>query len=252
MGNHVHLAVQVAEVPLSRIIQNLAFRHTRWVNRRQRRVGHLFPGRFKAILVDADAYLLELLRYIHLNPVRAGLVEDPVDFGWSGHRAYLGLEDLSWLHTDWVLGQFAKRLSTCRKRYKTFVSAGMAEEHRDEFRRGGDDSRVLAEDRFVEQVLGRPLTVRRPPKLHRVIDRVCEHYEVTPSELSAPSRARRLSEARGVIGWLARETGPATLSEVASRFHRDPTTVSRIVVGSTERRTNRPRLRSTYAAFETQ
>ncbi|HDZ62059.1 MAG TPA: transposase, partial [Nitrospirae bacterium] len=68
MGNHVHLAVQVGEKPLSRIMQHLCFRYTQWVNSRQKRVGHLFQGRYKAIVVDADAYLVELVRYIHLNP----------------------------------------------------------------------------------------------------------------------------------------------------------------------------------------
>ena len=90
MTNHLHLAVQVAKAPLSKIMQNLSFRYTRWINQRQRRVGHLFQGRYKAILVDADSYLLELVRYIHLNPVRTGLVKDPLDYPWSGHRAYLG------------------------------------------------------------------------------------------------------------------------------------------------------------------
>ncbi len=84
MGNHIHLAVQVVEVPLSRIMQNLAFRYTRWVNKRQGRVGHLFQGRYKAILVEAQSYLLELVRYIHLNPVRARLVEEPAAYRWSG------------------------------------------------------------------------------------------------------------------------------------------------------------------------
>jgi REP element-mobilizing transposase RayT len=97
MSNHVHLAIQVADLPLSRIIQNLSFRYTKWVNWRQSRSGHLFQGRYKAVLVDADAYLLELTRYIHLNPVEAGLVKEPEEHMGS-HRAYLGLGD-SWLTT---------------------------------------------------------------------------------------------------------------------------------------------------------
>jgi REP element-mobilizing transposase RayT len=68
MSNHVHLAIQVGVVPLSRIMQNFCFRYTRWLNQQQERVGHLFQGRYKAVLLDADSYLLELTRYIHLNP----------------------------------------------------------------------------------------------------------------------------------------------------------------------------------------
>lgn len=87
MGNHIHLTIQVSEIPLSRIIQNLSFRYTRWINRKYGRIGHLFQGRYKAILVDADIYLAQLVRYIHLNPVRGRLVMNPEDFSWSGHNA---------------------------------------------------------------------------------------------------------------------------------------------------------------------
>jgi len=87
MVNHVHLLIQMGETALSKVMQNISFRYTRWMNRRHHRIGHLFQGRFRVILCDADAYLLELVRYIHLNPVRAGLVEAPDGYSWSGHRA---------------------------------------------------------------------------------------------------------------------------------------------------------------------
>lgn len=108
MGNHVHLALQVAERPLAQPMQNLSFRYTRWINRRQRRIGHLFQGRYRALLVEQDSYLLELVRYIHLNPVRANLVTDPAEYRWSGHRAYLDEDRLPWLTTEWVLSQFGQ------------------------------------------------------------------------------------------------------------------------------------------------
>jgi REP element-mobilizing transposase RayT len=228
MTNHVHLLIQVADVPLSRSLQNLAFRYTRWINRERGQVGHLFQGRYKAVLVDADAYLLELVRYIHLNPVRAGLVADPVGYPWSGHRAYLGMEAIPWLHTEWVLGQFAKRLATSRKRYAAFVAAGMAEGHRPEFHGGDDDGRVLGEETFLAQVLEAPL-VPHPPDLATILEYVCTRYETNVDALGKPSRTRHLAEARGVIGWLAMDTGAATLTEVARRFHRDIATLSQAV-----------------------
>lgn len=101
MTNHVHLVIQVGDVPLSKIIQNLSFRYTKYINKQKNRIGHLFQGRYKAILVDGDTYLLELVRYIHNNPLRAGLVKDPADYPWSSHRLYLGLDVLSYLTTDW-------------------------------------------------------------------------------------------------------------------------------------------------------
>ena len=103
MTNHIHLAIQVGNVPLSRILQNLSFRYTRWVNWRQDRVGHLFQGRYKAFVVDAEPYLLELVAYLHLNPVRVGMASDAADYPWSSHRAYLGRELLPWLDSDFVL-----------------------------------------------------------------------------------------------------------------------------------------------------
>lgn len=92
MSNHIHLAVQVGEVPLSRIIQNVAQRYTQWFNWRHQKCGHLFQGRYKAIMVDADSYLSELAAYLHLNPVRARIVQRPEQYLWSSQRVYLGKE----------------------------------------------------------------------------------------------------------------------------------------------------------------
>ncbi len=95
-------------------------------NRRHRRVGHLFQGRYKAILVDADNYLLELSRYVVLNPVRAGLVNAAHDWAWSSHRAMLGqAEAPPWLATDDLLAAFGSRRSDARRRYEAFVAAGV-------------------------------------------------------------------------------------------------------------------------------
>jgi REP element-mobilizing transposase RayT len=90
MTNHLHLALQAGEQSLSAGMQNLAFRYTRHINARRKRAGHLFEGRFKAFLVDRDRYGLALVRYIHLNPVRARMVRQPSAYGYSSHRAYLG------------------------------------------------------------------------------------------------------------------------------------------------------------------
>ena len=106
MTNHFHLAVQVSEIPLSRIMQNVSLRYTQWFNWRHKKTGHVFQGRYKAVMVDADAYLLELVAYIHLNPVRVRMVDQPEKHPWSSHRAYLGKEILSWLETGTILPQF--------------------------------------------------------------------------------------------------------------------------------------------------
>jgi len=124
MTNHVHLARRAGDKPLSWGRQNLSFRNTRHVNRVQGRVGHLFQGRYKALLIEADAYLLELVRCIHLNPVCACMVVDAVHYPYSGHLGYLGRKTFSFLSTDWVLSQFDTRVGVARWRYARFVARG--------------------------------------------------------------------------------------------------------------------------------
>jgi REP element-mobilizing transposase RayT len=230
MTNHIHLAVQVADTPLSKALHNFTFRYTQWVNRRKKRSGHLFQGRYQALLVDRDAYLLELVRYIHLNPVRAGLTRRPEAYRWSGQRAYLGREPLPWLTTEWVLGQFAKRLGPARKRYAAFIAEGIRQGHREEFHRGRKgESRVLGDDRFLERVCNQPVCIARAPALSTVLGHVCAAYDISAQALAGPARTRRLAEARAVAGWLALHTRAATLSELGARVQRDATTLSRSV-----------------------
>jgi len=223
----LHLAIQVAEIPLSKIMQNLSFRYTRWFNRRQERMGHLFQGRYKAILVDRDAYLLELVRYIHLNPVRASMVKDVMDHEWSGHRAYAGVGHLPWSTEDYVLGHFADDVALARERYVTFVHGGVADGHRQEFHQGNGDSRLLGDDRFMEAALAHlPICNIPAPRLDEIIACVCQQYQVEKNDLVAKGRTRRMAEARAVTGWLAIELTSATLSDVAMTYGRDIATLS--------------------------
>ena len=233
MTTHVHLTIQVGEVSLSRILQNLSFRYTRWINWRHNRSGHLFQGRYKAVLVDADAYLLELTRYLHLNPVRARMVTEPEEYRWSGHRAYLGLEAILWLTTEWVLGQFSgSMLTAARRAYRRFVLEGKGKSRQEEYHKGSDaDSRILGDDTFIDRVLDQKLAmgVRSRVSLDEVIRKVCKHYKVQELDLCLSGRDRRTSEARGVVAWLILEAGVCTLTELGRVTGRDVTTLSSAV-----------------------
>jgi len=230
MPNHVHLAVQVGDVPLSRIMQHLAFCYTRWINQRKNRSGHLFQGRFKAILVDADAYLLELIRYIHLNPVRAHLVHDPAEYRWSGHRAYLGLDRVSWLTIDWVYSQLAEDMTTAPMRYAHFVTNGLSEGYREDFHRGTAEGRILGDDNFVESSLKQANQESRPRiRLESVISVVCAARKMDLDQISGSGRSRAGAAARALIAHLALELGSATLTEVSNFFNRDISTLSTAV-----------------------
>jgi putative transposase len=125
MDNHYHLLIETPQPTLSLGMRQLNGRYTQAYNRRHHRVGHLFQGRFTAILVEKDAHLLELCRYVVLNPVRAKLVPHPRQWAWSSYRATVGeMQAPSWLTMDWILGQFGQRVGPAQERYRTFVAEG--------------------------------------------------------------------------------------------------------------------------------
>lgn len=179
MGNHYHLVVETPDGNLSRGMRQLNGMFTQASNRRHRRVGHLFQGRYKAILVDKDAYLLELVRYVVLNPVRAGLVTRPGKYAWSSYRATAGEAAVpGWLAADAVLALFAKQRAAARRRYVRFVADGIGEDG------PWDDLRqqiYLGDAAFVERMQGKaakaadglsvPKVQRRKPAppLHKIM-----------------------------------------------------------------------------------
>jgi len=125
MSNHYHLLIETSTPTLSKGMKYLNGTYTQYLNRKHRRVGHVFQGRFKAILVQKDAYLLELARYIVLNPVRARMVRHVRDWPWSSYRATAGYaQGAPCLTTDWVLAGFAKTRKVAQSRYRDFVQAG--------------------------------------------------------------------------------------------------------------------------------
>lgn len=226
MSNHVHLALQAGDRPLSPGLQNLAFRYTRYLNARRKRTGHLFQGRFKAYLVDRDAYGLALVRYIHLNPVRARIVRQPGAYPYSSHRAYLGREELPWLTTDWVLGQFGSRVGLARSRFVRFVHEGRSEGHNEVFYGGAADSRIVGKEDFVRAVLKSRPPRLRAPSLSELLTYVCRHYRLSEKELLATGRARSPAEARALAAWLTLKTQAASLTTLAHAFGRDISTLS--------------------------
>jgi len=128
MSNHFHLLVETVDPTLARGMRHLNGVYTQAFNRRHARSGHLFQGRYKAILVEKDSHLLELARYVVLNPVRARMVRSCKDWRWSSYRATAGLESASsFLTTKWILSQFAQSPSKARQAYRRFVSAGRSE-----------------------------------------------------------------------------------------------------------------------------
>jgi len=230
MKNHVHLVIQLATTPLSKIIQNISFRYTLYINKIHSRVGHLFQGRYKAILIDPENYLLQLVRYINLNPVRAKIVNKSEEYKWSSHRAYLGKCRCDWLTTDFVLSLFSANNSEAVNNYQEFITDGMQEGYRKEFINGSRQGLVLGDDQFVEEVLKAAESKHEHLiSMEKIIITVCNGFNVNKKELTLLSRNRGLSKIRTIIGYLVSEYGNCTLAEYCRYIRRDISTLSNAV-----------------------
>lgn len=227
MPNHVHLLLETAAVPLPKFMQGLQQSYTQYFNRRHRKVGHLFQGRYHAIVCEKDRYLLALVRYIHLNPVRAGLVRHPDRYPYSGHRAYLTGSATAVLDPTLVL-----RLLGGRQAYQRFVLGSMNEGHKDEYYQV-EDQRFLGTGDFAQRIKAEAHETpwRRVPArpLHRVLKDVARALDVSPAELASPDRGWHLSRVRVLVAYsLVRRLG-YRLTEVAAALGRDGATLSSLL-----------------------
>jgi len=232
MKNHLHLLIEVEEIPLSRIIQSLLFGYARYFNRRYGEVGHLFQGRYKAILCDKDAYLLELVRYIHLNPVRAKIVRGPEDYVWTGHLSYLGKGGKGLIDEGFVLDQLSGNRSLGRRRYRQFVWEGISSGHEEKYYQV-KDQRYLGEESFVDRIE----TERQEREswvydvsLEAISQEVSRATGITEDKLYAATRGREGARGRGLVAYLARKISGYMVKEIADYFKRSPVTIGEAII----------------------
>ena len=163
MPNHYHAEIETPRGNLSKTMQWLKTAYTVYFNRRHQRSGHLFQGRYKAAIVEKESHLMALTRYIHLNPVRAGLVVRPEDYGWSSYLEYIRVHQRwKWLETEWTLEQFGGINSKGRFRFRQFVEEGIEQELRDPLSKSIKGV-ILGGDQFIEWVQERFLNYRDDP-----------------------------------------------------------------------------------------
>jgi putative transposase len=179
MTNHVHLLIERKVDAIGSIMHRMLTGYSQYYNRRYRRVGHLLQGRHKAILCQSDRYLAELIRYIHLNPVRARMVTKPEQYQYTSHRAYLGLEAAGMVDVDPVLRHFGVKKQVARKRYRQFVLAGMKLGHQEEFYMA-DDGRILGSEEFVDATIHRLGEVTRRKRIAAEINLPGESLRTEP------------------------------------------------------------------------
>lgn len=246
MGNHVHHLIEIGQTPLSKVMQNILFRYTRYWNGRHKKTGHLFQGRYKAILCDQESYLLELIRYLHLNPVRSKIVEDPGEYAWSSHRAYLKGEFKSWIAVGEVLPHWGKGRAQAIAGYRRFVLDGLAEGHRDDLYQVVDQ-RYLGDDGFVERV-----EQREPESQQRevveitwaeITEEVCKQFGLPVSAVLHRGRARDIVRVRRVMAWVGRELGGFSNPALAKELQQDPAVLSRGLGKLAEQLASEPELR---------
>jgi putative transposase len=237
MPNHVHLLVETGSTPLAKFMQGLQQSYTQYFNQRYRKVGHLFQGRYKAIICERDKYLLALVRYIHLNAVRAKLATRPERYRYSGHNSYLTDGTDKIVETTPVL-----KLMGGKKAYERFVLEGMGEEHNEAYY-AVEDQRFLGEAGFGEEI-SREAEQRFAPKrkkpLETMFKEVARRVKAAPELIRSKDRRWDISHRRAeAVAILVRECGYG-VSEVAKYLGRDQanvsTMLSRLSARPTERR----------------
>ncbi|MBI5674779.1 MAG: transposase [Nitrospirae bacterium] len=151
MSNHYHLLLTTPEGNLSQIMRHINGGYTTYFNKQHKRSGHLFQGRYKAILVEADPYAGELSRYIHLNPVRAGMARQAEKYKWTSYTAYIGnTKTPHWLTIDWLLQYFGRKTSDARKGYRFFVEAAVGS--KEDPLKETTSTLILGTDKFIENI----------------------------------------------------------------------------------------------------
>ena len=223
MTNHLHLLAQVDQVPVGRMIHAVAMRYARRFQRDVPTTGHLFERRYHARMIDTDSYLLEVIRYIHLNPVNAGITRSAIDYAWSSHRGYLGLPSAPWLTTAFALTLFNEDSERARASYAAFISAG-----EEEALAAGRADETL-DDRWAWRQAECVDSTSSNSALEDLIVKVCAAAGVAVPAVASPSRARSLSRLRAEIASAALHQGIATLRVIAIRMRRHPSSLTRLL-----------------------
>jgi putative transposase len=255
LPNHFHLLLRSSDVPLSRLMRCLMTGYAVAFNRRYKRNGHLFQNRYKSVICEDEPYLLELIRYIHLNPVRAGIVKNLSElnrYPWTGHGVLMGRRQNVWQEEGEVLGRFSGRRSQARLRYLGFMKEGMNQGEEPDFEGGGRtrssgagespgdrgdgdglyDERVLGGGGFVEKVLKEAGvdvgTVKRPQmSLAELVEMISGTFKVDVEDFYLGRRKREVSSARALVSYLAVHKMGYRFSEVGEALRVHPVSVAR-------------------------
>lgn len=260
MTNHVHLLLKTGLAPIATVMRRLLTGHAVQFNRRHRRHGHLFQNRYKSILCEEEPYLLELVRYLHLNPLRAGVVKDLTGlkkYRYCGHSVIMGHTKQPWQDIEYVLSLFGEKIGPARRAYAAFVKKGVSMGRRPDLVGGGllrslggwsvlkglrdtpirfkGDERILGSSDFVKRVLKKAderldqqSQIRASGvDLNQLVEKVAARYDIEPADLKTASKQSTITLARRMLCYLAVKKMMLSCTEVARKLNISPTAVSR-------------------------
>ena len=226
MTNHYHMIIETPNANIGKVMHYINGSYTNYINRKRNRSGHLFQGRYKAILIDQDSYLLELSRYIHLNPVKANIVEKPENYSYSSYRSYILNKRNDGLYRDQILKMISKDKKAAPKLYKQFVEDGMESDLENPFEKiyGGA---ILGETSFIKQALGKLKdgVLKRKETSHRkrlesmyqsdvIIKAVSHFFGVDEDEV-----LKNRKEYRNISIYLMKRLTPMTNDQIGQIFN---------------------------------
>jgi putative transposase len=252
MPNHAHFLFRTGLTPLSKVMRRLLTGYVVSFNRRHKRYGQLFQNRYKSIVCQEDVYLKELVRYIHLNPVRAGIIPGLKELNkhpYCGHSTVIGAIKREWQDVDYVLSYFGRTGNSARRAYLNYVSEGIKQGRQDNLTGGGlirsvggwsevkrlrghgqvhvmSDERILGDSEFVETLLSQAeenyerhyMLKRQGYTIDSIADRVAEIFEMEPNEIFSKGKQHRKVQAKSLfIFWAVRELG-TSLRELSMKL----------------------------------
>jgi REP element-mobilizing transposase RayT len=248
MTNHVHILFKSGKDGISSIMRKQLTWYAQYFNRRHKRTGHLFENRYKSIICEEDTYLLALVRYIHINPVRAKIIEsiEQLDrYPWTGHRTLIGKADHGWMDRDAVLSEFGGSRKKAVLEYRRFVREGLSEGRNPELTGGGlirsqggwsyvvamrrrgqreeYDDRILGSGSFVNSIFKeteerqlRHMRYKRGGQtIQKILEDECKARQINPRELKAGGKRSSVSMARAAIAYRCREELGSSAAEIA-------------------------------------
>jgi len=249
--NHAHILLRTGTAPLAKMMRRLLTGYAVSFNLRYQRAGHLFQNRYKSIICEEDSYLLELVRYIHLNCIRAGLVrgmEELDRYRWSGHSALMGSQDRPWQAREEVLSYFGKKEGIAKRKYRQFVFEGVSLGRREELTTGGrkgdteggsqglegkQDVRILGSNGFVDKILAeearrnqkRALFKKKRISIEELINSVGKAFGTTGGEVIGGNQRQTVTLARSVVCYLGSRDLGMTGRELSRELNLTPAAI---------------------------